>query len=72
MLKTIALVGLGATLAVPAFAQTGYGVSNSAPSKSTFDRAWNHANESKDRAAASARSVRHHSVAGHSHYRHVE
>jgi hypothetical protein len=58
MLKTIALMGLTATLALPtvaAFAQTGYGVSNSAPSTSSFDRAWNQANESKERARASAR-----------------
>jgi hypothetical protein len=75
MLKTIALIGLTATLALPtvaAFAQTGYGVSHSAPSTSTFDRSWNHANESKDRASASARYVRHHSMAGHYHYRHVQ
>ena len=75
MLKTIALIGLAATLALPtvaARAQTGFGVSNSAPSTSTFDRAWNHANESKERARASARYVRHHSMAGHSHYHHVE
>ena len=75
MLKTIALIGLAATLALPtvaARAQTGFGVSNSAPSTSTFDRAWNHANESKERARAGARYVRHHSMAGHSHYHHVE
>ena len=49
MLKTIALMGLGATLAIsPAAAQTGYGVSNSGPSTSTFDRAWNHANEARN------------------------
>ena len=75
MLKTIALIGLTAALALPtvaALAQTGFGVSNSAPSTSTFDRAWNHANESKERARASARYVRHHSMAGHYHLPHVQ
>ena len=45
MLKTIALIGFGAALALPSFAavaQTGYGVSPGAPSTSTFDRSWNH------------------------------
>lgn len=70
MLKTIALIGLGAALTLPpvsAVAQTGYGVSNSAPSTSTFDRAWNRANESKERARASAAYVRRH---GYYHHRH--
>ena len=63
MLKTIALIGLTAALAlapVAGFAQTGYGVTPGSPSTSTFDRAWNHANQSKDRARASAEYVRHH------------
>ena len=71
MLKTIALIGLSAALALPTVsgvAQTGYGVSNSAPSTSTFDRAWNHAKESKERSRASAAYVRHH--AGGAYYRH--
>ncbi len=72
MLKTIALIGLTAALALPvaAVAQTGYGVTPGQPSTSTFDRAWNQANQSKDRARASAAWVRHHSVAGryHHHY----
>jgi hypothetical protein len=75
MLKTIALIGLTATLALPtvaAFAQTGYGVSSSAPSTSTFDRSWNQANQSKERARASARYVRHHPMAGHFHFPHVQ
>jgi hypothetical protein len=75
MLKTIALIGLTAALALPAvaaFAQTGFGVSNSAPSTSTFDRQWNHANESKERARASARYVRRHSMAGHYHNHQVQ
>ena len=71
MLKTIACLSLGAALAMPAFPaapQTGYGASNTAPSTSTFDRAWNHANESKDRARAGAAYVRHHD--GRRHYHH--
>ena len=61
MFKTIALIGLGAVLALPpvsAVAQTGFGVSNSAPSQTTFDRSFNHFNESKERARAGAAYVR--------------
>ena len=66
MFKTIALIGLAAALAVPpasAFAVSGnsssYGSDGSGPTIPTqsltpFDRAWNHANESKDRARAGA------------------
>jgi hypothetical protein len=74
MLKILTvMISLGVTLSVPptaAIAQTGYGVSNSAPSTSTFDRAWNHANEGKERARAGAAYVRHHGQPGyhHSHY----
>jgi hypothetical protein len=71
MLKTIAAISIATALAlapVAGFAQTGYGVSNSAPSTSTFDRAWNHANESKDRARASAAYVRHHAKTGYSNH----
>jgi hypothetical protein len=65
------MMGLGATVAVsPAAAQTGYGVSNSGPSTSTFDRAWTHANESKERARAGAAYVRHHSGPGYHYSRH--
>ena len=54
-------ISFGAALAVlPAAAQTGYGVKKNAPSRSTFDRGWNHANESKDRARAGAAWVRRH------------
>jgi hypothetical protein len=63
VLKTIVQIGIAAALAfspVAAAAQTGYGVSNSHPSTSTFDRGWNHANESKERARAGAAYVRHH------------
>ncbi len=73
MLKTFALIGLTAALALPpvaAFAQTGYGVTPGQPSTSTFDRAWNQANQSKDRARASAAYVRHHSMAGRYHDHH--
>ena len=57
MLKQIAFIGLAAALLLPpapALAQTGYGVKPGAPSTSTFDRSWNRANESKDRARAGA------------------
>jgi hypothetical protein len=61
----IFVVAFCAALAVlPAAAQTGYGVKKNAPSRSTFDRGWNHANESKDRARAGAAWVRHHHAAG--------
>ena len=55
MLKTIASIVLVAALClspVLAVAQTGYGVKPGAPSTSSFDRSWNRANESKDRARA--------------------
>jgi hypothetical protein len=66
MLKSVALIGLGAALALPpvsAVAQIGYGVSSSAPSTTTFDRSWNHFNESKERARAGAAYVRRHNGA---------
>ena len=62
MLKTIALIGLAAALAlpaVPAFAVSGnsssYGTQDYGPTIPTqsltpFQRAYNHANESKERA----------------------
>jgi hypothetical protein len=57
----VVAIGIGAALAVfPAAAQTGYGVKKNAPSTSTFDRSWNHANQSKDRARAGAAWVRRH------------
>ena len=61
MLKTIAWISLGAALGLPisAVAQTGYGAKPGAPSTSTFDRSWNRANESKDRARAGAEYIRH-------------
>jgi hypothetical protein len=55
----VVAISFGAALAVlPAAAQSGYGVKKHAPSTSTFDRGWNHANESKDRARAGAAWVR--------------
>jgi len=61
MLKTIVWISLGVALCfapVSANAQTGYGVKPGAPSTSSFDRHWNRANESKDRARASAEYMR--------------
>jgi hypothetical protein len=71
MLQTIALIGLTAALAlsaVPGLAQTGYGVTPGSPSTSTFDRSWNHANQSKEGARASADYVRHHAAGGYHHH----
>ena len=56
MFRNVAM-GLGVALcfgSLSANAQTGYGVKPGAPSTSTFDRSWNRANESKDRARARA------------------
>jgi hypothetical protein len=72
MLKTIALIGLVAALALPstsAFAVSGdssaYGTQDYGPtvptqSLTSFQRAYNHANESKERAYASAEWLRQH------------
>jgi hypothetical protein len=74
MFKTIALLGLAAALiipSVPAFAVSGdsssYGTEGSRPTVPTrsltpFQRSWNHANESKDRARAGAEYVRQHNA----------
>jgi hypothetical protein len=74
MFKTLALLGLAATLvvpSVPAFAVSGdsssYGTEGSGPTVATrsltpFQRSWNHANESKDRARAGAEYVRQHNA----------
>ena len=70
MLKTIALIGLGAALALPpaaAVAQTGYGVTPGQPSSTPFDRSWNHFNQSKRFAREGSRWVRRHE--GWSRYR---
>jgi hypothetical protein len=82
MLKTIALIGLAAALAIPssaAFAVSGtssaYGTDDYGPTIPTqsltpFDRAWNHANESKARARASAAWIRNQGRVDHyPHYR---
>ena len=72
MLKTIALIGLAGAVALssaPAFAVSGnssaYGTDDYGPTIPTqsltpFQRSWNHANESKERARAGAAWVRHH------------
>ncbi|MGH6799613.1 MAG: hypothetical protein ACREDI_14675 [Roseiarcus sp.] len=78
MLKTIALIGLAAALALPSasafavsgnssssYGSEGYGPTIPTRSLTPFDRAWNHANESKERARAGAAWLRHHR--GHSH-----
>src|ERR1700730_3223854 len=77
MLKTIALIGLAAALvvpSVPAFAVSGdsssYGTQGYGPTVPTqsltpFQRSWNHANESKERARAGAALVRKHGGLGH-------
>jgi hypothetical protein len=72
MFKTLAVISLAAGLALPsasAFAVSGnsssYGTEGYGPSVSTrsltpFQRAWNHNNESKERARAGASWVRRH------------
>jgi len=71
MLKTTALIGLAAAIAlssIPAYAVSGdssswgtEGPGQTVPTQSmtNFDRAWNHANESKAHARAGAAWVRH-------------
>jgi hypothetical protein len=71
MLKTITWTGLVVVLILPpisAVAQTGYGVTPGSPSTSTFDRRWNRANESKDRARASAEYMRQRRTNPHYHH----
>jgi hypothetical protein len=73
VLKIIGMIGFGAALtisSIAAVAQSGYGASSSAPSTSTFDRAWNHANESKERAGAGAAQVGRQGQRGYYHLRH--
>ncbi len=72
MLKTIALIGFAAALALPpaaAFAYSGtsssYGAFGYGPrvptqSLTPFQRSWNHFNESKERARASVAWMRRH------------
>jgi hypothetical protein len=77
MLKTIALIGLAAVLALPsasafavrgdssAYGSQGYGPTVPTQSLTPFQRSWNHANESKMRTRAGAAWVRHHHGYGH-------
>ena len=72
MLKTIALIGFAVVLvlpSVPAFAvsgnSSGYGTQDGGPtvptrSLTTFQRSYNHANESKEHAYDSAEWLRQH------------
>ncbi len=72
MLKTIGMIGLAAALALPsasafafrgnssAFGTEGYGPTVPTQSLTTFQRAYNHANESKERAYYSAEWLRQH------------
>jgi hypothetical protein len=72
MLKTIAWISLGCALCllpISASAQTGYGVTPGAPSTSTFDRSWNRANESKERARAGAEYRRQQRARAYHHHR---
>lgn len=80
MLKTIALMGLAAVLALPsasafavsgnssAYGTEGYGPRVPTQSLTPFQRSWNHANESKMRARAGAAWLRHHGDRHHRHY----
>jgi hypothetical protein len=80
MLKTTALIGLVAALAfpvAPAFAVSGnsssYGTEGYGPRVPTqaltpFQRSWNHANESKERARAGATWIRRHTGYGYRHF----
>jgi hypothetical protein len=76
VLKTTTLIGLVAALALPAapaFAVSGnsssYGSEGYGPSVSTqstpFQRSWNHAKESKERARAGAAWILQHGGYGH-------
>jgi hypothetical protein len=80
MLKIIAMIGLAAALAMPSasafavsgtsssYGSDGYGPTIPTQSLTPFDRAWNHANESKERARAGAAWVRHHGGLGQVHH----
>jgi hypothetical protein len=72
MLKTIALIGLSAALALASasalavsgnsssYGSQGYGPTVPTQSLTPFQRSWNHANESKERARVGASWIRHH------------
>jgi hypothetical protein len=71
MHKTTAWISLGSALCllpISSLAQTGYGVSPGAPSTSTFERSWNRANESKERARAGAEYRRQQRARAHYHH----
>ncbi len=82
MLKTIALIGVAAALAIPAapafavkgnssaYGTEGYGPTVPTQSLTPFQRAYNHGNESKERARAGAAWIRHHAAYGHHHPNH--
>lgn len=81
MLRTIALIGLAAALALPsaaafavsgnssAYGTEGYGPTVPTQSLTPFQRSWNHANESKMRARAGADWLRRHGGYGHPYHR---
>ena len=72
MLKTIAMIGLAAAIALSstsafavngdssAYGTDGYGPTVPTRSLTPFQRSWNQANESKERARAGANWIRHH------------
>jgi hypothetical protein len=74
MFKTIAVIGLAAALALPSasalavsgnspsYGSQGYGPTVRTQSLTPFQRSWNHANESKERARAGAAWMRHHNA----------
>jgi len=76
MLKTIAMIGLAAALTMPfaaafavsgtssSYGSDGYGPTIPTQSLTPYDRAWNHFNESKERARAGASWIRHHGGLG--------
>jgi hypothetical protein len=76
LLKRIAMIGIAAALALPsasafavngnssAYGTDGYGPTVPTQSLTPFQRSWNHANESKERARAGANWIRHHHGAG--------
>lgn len=77
MLKTFAFIGFAAALALPSgsafavsgdsssYGSDGYGPTVSTQSLTPFQRSWNHANESKERARAGAAWLRRHRGYGH-------
>ena len=81
MLRTIALIGFAAALALPsapafavsgnssAYGTEGYGPTVPTQSLTPFQRSWNHANESKMRARAGAGWLRRHGGYGHPYHR---